>query len=357
MYKIIVLPGDGTGVEVMVEAVKVLKAVSVKLDIAVELDEALIGGASIDVLGVPVTDEVLKKCSDADAVLLGAIGGPAWDDNPLEERPEKALLGLRRELEVFTNLRPVKIYDCLKGSSPVKTEYLDGVDLLIVRELTGGLYFGQPKKIEPCGDEEKAVDTMEYKTSEIVRVAKAAFDVAENRRCKVTSVDKSNILATSQLWRKVVIETAGDYPGIALDHMLVDNCAMQLIRNPAQFDVILTENTFGDILSDEAAMLAGSLGMLPSASLGNRSAMYEPVHGSAPDIAGQNIANPVGMINSLALMLRYTCRNEEAARLLEDSVENVLNEGYMTKDIHSEGKTLVSTSEMGDRIVENINQS
>ena len=354
MYKLAVLPGDGAGSEVVTEALKVLDAVSKKYGLKYQINKGLVGGASLDVHGVPVTDEVLNICREADAVLLGAIGGPKWDDFPFDIRPESALLQLRNELGVFTNLRPVKIIEGLINTSPLKPEFLYNVDLVIVRELTGGLYFGKPQFIESIEHGEHAVDTMEYSTSEIERIATAAFEMARTRRRKVTSVDKANILLTSRLWRKTVIKAAEKYPDITLEHMLVDNCAMQLIRNPGQFDVILTENTFGDIISDEAAMLSGSLGMLPSASLGNRGCLFEPVHGSAPDIAGKNIANPIGTINSVALMIRYTFKNEEAALLIEKAVEDVINKGYRTSDIFTEECTLISTSEMGDRIFENI---
>ncbi|MCH7783326.1 3-isopropylmalate dehydrogenase [candidate division KSB1 bacterium] len=354
MYKLIVLPGDGIGPEVIVEAVKVLQAVEQKFDLRFEIEEHLAGGACIDVHGVPITDETVSCCKETGVVLLGAVGGPKWDDYPLEQRPEKALMRLRRELEVFTNLRPVTVYDRLRNYSPVKPELLKGVDILIVRELTGGLYFGEPKKIEKWNNEERAVDTMVYTTSEIERVSVAAFEAARKRKKKVMSVDKSNVLATSKLWRKVVIDVASHYPDIELQHMLVDNCAMQLILNPSGFDVILTENTFGDILSDEASVFAGSLGMLPSASLGIGKGMFEPVHGSAPDIMGKGKANPVGAIKSLAMMLRHSFGEDSAANSIENAVSDVINAGYVTADLTAEGLKLESTSEMGDRIVDQI---
>ncbi len=354
MFNIVALPGDGVGREVTTEAVRVLYEVGKKFKLDFQITEGLVGGASLDKYGTPIKDDLLEECKNANAVLLGAIGGPKWDDYPLEKRPEKGLLRLRKEMQVYSNLRPVKIYDCLNSSSTLKPEILSGVDLLIVRELTGGLYFGEPKKIEEYEDQERAVDTMEYFSSEIERIADAAFIAAQIRRKKVTSVDKANILATSQLWRRIVEKTAENYPDISLEHMLVDNCAMQLIRYPGQFDVILTENTFGDILSDEASMLSGSLGMLPSASLGNKTGLYEPVHGSAPDIAGKNSANPIGAISSASLMLRYSFKQENAADLIDNTVEKVLAEGNRTKDIFKEGDILTATSEMGDKIIEKI---
>ena len=354
MYKLIVLPGDGIGPEVIVEAVKVLQAVEQKFDLRFEIEEHLAGGACLDVHGVPITDETVSCCKETGVVLLGAVGGPKWDDYPLEQRPEKALMRLRRELEVFTNLRPITVYDRLRNYSPVKPELLKDVDILIVRELTGGLYFGEPKKIEKWNNEERAVDTMVYTTSEIERVSIAAFEAAQKRKKKVMSVDKSNVLATSKLWRKVVIDVASHYPDIELQHMLVDTCAMQLILNPSGFDVILTENTFGDILSDEASVFAGSLGMLPSASLGIGKGMFEPVHGSAPDIMGKGKANPVGAIKSLAMMLRHSFGEDSAANSIENAVSDVINAGYVTADLTAEGLKLQSTSEMGDRIVDQI---
>ncbi|MFC1555052.1 3-isopropylmalate dehydrogenase [candidate division KSB1 bacterium] len=353
MINVVILPGDGIGQEVSNEAVKVIRAIEKRFDLKINISEEIIGGASLDKFGIPVKEEVLDRCRNTDAVFLGAIGGPKWDNNPSELRPEKALLALRKVLNAYINLRPIKIFKSLIDSSPLKPELLENVDILIVRELTGGLYFGE-KKIEKTESGEHAVDTMEYSTFEIERIAKAAFDAAKIRRKKVTSVDKNNILATSQLWRRVVIEFAKEYPDIELDHLLVDNAAMQLVRYPAQFDVILTENTFGDILSDEAAMLTGSLGMLPSASLGDAGGIYEPVHGSAPDIAGKNLANPLAAINTAAMMFRFTFKNDEAAKVIEKAVEDVLDEGFRTKDLHTPGTTLLSCSEMGDKVVEKI---
>ncbi len=353
-FKVMILPGDGIGVEVTREAVKVLSAVGKKYDIELEYEEELIGGACLDKEGVPVTESVLNKCIEADAVLLGAIGGTKWDNNSAELRPEKGLLALRKKLNTFINLRPVQITDSLTGSSPLKPEVLKDVDILIVRELTGGLYFGRPKFIKTGESRNYAVDTMEYSSEEIERIAIVAFKAAMDRKKKVTSVDKANILATSQLWRKTVSEVAQGFPDITLEHMLVDNCAMQLIANPAQFDVILTENTFGDILSDEASMLSGSLGMLPSASLGNLAGLYEPVHGSAPDITGKDIANPIGSILSTAMLLRHSFQLNEPAEEIENAVSTILEEGYRTRDIFEDNMTLIGTTEFGDKITEII---
>ncbi|RMD92400.1 MAG: 3-isopropylmalate dehydrogenase [Calditrichaeota bacterium] len=351
MKKIVVLPGDGIGVEVTRAALMVLRAVSERFALSVDIKELLIGGASLDTYGVPIEEEVLSACKNADAVFLGAVGGPRWDHLPPDNRPESALLRLRKELGLFTNLRPVKIYDDLVHVSSIKSDLLRHVDILIVRELTGGIYFGEPKFIDRQNGTERAVDTLEYRNWEIERIARVAFEAARYRRKKVTSVDKANVLVTSQLWRRTVEQVAQDYPEVELEHVLVDNCAMQLMRNPQQFDVILTENMFGDILSDEAAMLAGSLGMLPSASLGESTGLYEPVHGSAPDIAGKNIANPLGAIASVAMMFRYTFKMEEAAQLIERSIQTVLESGFRCADIYSKGKRKVGTMEMAELII------
>lgn len=356
-FKLVILPGDGIGSEVCREAVKVLKEVTKIAGISIEIEEMLIGGASLDTYGVPVTEEVLASCEAAGAVFLGAIGGPEWDNNAPELRPEKGLLALRKRLGTYTNFRPVKVIDSLIGSAPLKAELVKNVDMLIVRELTGGLYFGQPKHIRENSGISEAVDTMAYNSIEIERITHAAFGAARMRKNKVTSVDKANILATSQLWRKTVDTVAREYPEVKYEHMLVDNCAMQLIRCPEQFDVILTENTFGDILSDEASVLCGSLGMLPSASLGGSGGLYEPVHGSAPDIAGKNMANPIAAINSMAMMLRYTFQQPEAAELIENAVIDVLSQGYRTRDIHTPGLKLTATDEMGSLIADSVNIS
>jgi 3-isopropylmalate dehydrogenase len=356
---IVLLPGDGIGTEVTQVAVHVLQSLCEQHDIEVKTQTFLVGGASLDAHGVPIQDHVISASQKADAVLLGAVGGPKWDQLPSHLRPEQALLKLRKELGLFNNLRPVKVYSSLVDASTLRPEIVDGVDLLVVRELTGGLYFGEPKKVTPddVNGGEKAVDTMVYHTFEIERIVRAAFDAARLRRGKVTSVDKANILFTSQLWRKTVEQIAKDYPDIQLEHMLVDNCAMQLVRNPKQFDVIVTENMFGDILSDEAAMLTGSIGMLPSASLGNGTAMYEPVHGSAPDIAGQNIANPIATIASVAMMLRYSLNLPSLAIKLESAIESVLSKGFRCADLTQGAKHIVGTIEMGKLIREHISET
>ena len=354
--KIILLPGDGIGEEVVREAEKIISFLSKRYNMDIEMESRLAGGASLDACDIPIKDDVVAACQNADAVLLGAVGGPKWDDNPAEKRPEKALLRLRKDLGLYNNLRPVMVFSSLKDASPLRPEIVEGVDLLVVRELTGGLYFGEPKGITEENGEEVGVDTMRYSVSEIERIATAAFEAARGRRKKVTSVDKANILATSQLWRKTVNRIAKSYPDIDLEHMLVDNCAMQLTRNPRQFDVILTENMFGDILSDEAAMLTGSIGMLPSASLGHSTGMYEPVHGSAPDIAGKNVANPLATLASTALMFRYSLDHEQAASDIETAISKVLNAGFNCMDMSRHARQVLSTSEMGDKILETLKQ-
>jgi len=354
-YKIAVLPGDGIGPEIVGEAVRVLKAIGKKNNIKFDLQEALVGGASIDKYGAPLTDETLKLAKGSDAVLLGAVGGPKWEGLDYSIRPERALLALRKELGLFANLRPAKIYPVLSDASTLKKEIIDGVDIMVIRELTGGLYFGTPKGVTKLPDgTERGVNTMVYTTPEIERIARVAFDVARKRRKKVTSVDKANVLETTELWRKVVIKVHKDYQDIELSHMYVDNCAMQLVRNPKQFDIIVTENTFGDILSDEAAMLTGSIGMLPSASLGGKVGLYEPIHGSAPDIAGTDKANPIATILSVAMMLRYSFNLVKEAGDIEKAVENVLNKGYRTADINQPGMKLVGCKEMGEVIMNNL---
>lgn len=351
------MPGDGIGPEIVGEALKVLKAVGKRFSAEFIASEALVGGASIDAYGKPLTDEVLKLTLGSDAVLLGAVGGPKWEGLDYSIRPERALLALRKELGLFANLRPAKIYDELIEASTLKPEVIEGVDLLVVRELTGGLYFGTPKGVETLPDgTERGVNTMVYTTPEIERIAKVGFEVARKRGKKLCSVDKANVLETTELWRKVVIKVGKDYPDVELSHMYVDNCAMQLIRNPRQFDVIVTENTFGDILSDEASMLTGSIGMLPSASIGSdkRRAMYEPIHGSAPDIAGKGIANPIATILSVAMMLKYSFDMNEASDLIERAVEKVLARGLRTADIMQPGKTKVSCVEMGAAVLKEL---
>jgi len=354
-YKIAVLPGDGIGPEIVAEAVKVLKAIGKRHNINFDMQEALVGGASIDKSGKPLTDDTLKLTKGSDAVLLGAVGGPKWERLDYSIRPERALLTLRKELGLFANLRPARIYPVLADASTLKREVVEGVDVMVVRELTGGLYFGTPRGVEKLPDgTERGVNTMVYTTAEIERIAKIAFDVARKRRKKVTSVDKANVLETTELWRKVVTKVHKDYQDVELSHMYVDNCAMQLVRNPKQFDVIVTENTFGDILSDEAAMLTGSIGMLPSASLGGKVGMYEPIHGSAPDIAGQDKANPIATILSVAMMLRFSFNLTDAADDIERAVEKVLNEGFRTADINQHGMKLVGCKGMGEAIIKEV---
>ena len=356
-YKIAVFPGDGIGPEVVREGTELLSRVAKLYDFNVEYEQGLVGGASIDAHGKPLTDPVLKLAKQSDAVLLGAMGGPKWDSLDYSIRPERALLALRQELGLFANLRPVKLFSALASASTLKREVVEGTDLLVVRELTGGIYFGQPKGVTKLPDgTERGVNTEVYTTPEIERIAKVGFDAARRRRNKVTSVDKANVLEATELWRKVVTRVYKEkgYGDVALDHMLVDNCAMQLIRDPKQFDVIVTTNMFGDILSDEAAMLTGSIGMLPSASLGGKVGMYEPVHGTAPDIAGKDMANPLATILTVALMLRHSLDQGKAADRIEKAVEDVLNEGYRTADIKDPDCKLIGCKEMGKRVREKI---
>lgn len=350
---IAVIPGDGIGPDIIAEAVNVLERVATLYGHEFSFEYLLAGGASIDEYGVPLTDETLEKARNADSVLLGAVGGPKWDGMEGKLRPEKALLALRSGLGLFCNLRPALMYKALKDASPLKSEIIgDGIDVMIVRELTGGIYFGEKTL---AVDSSWASDLMKYSVEEIERIARKAFEAARKRRCKVTSVDKANVLETSRLWRKVVSEVAKDYPDVELNHMYVDNAAMQLVRNPGQFDVIVTENMFGDILSDEASMITGSIGMLSSASLGNgKSGMYEPIHGSAPDIAGKDIANPIATILSAASMLRYSFDLDREAKAVEDAVEAVIDEGWRTFDIASKDERTVGTKEMGALIRERI---
>ena len=354
-HKIALIRGDGIGPEIVTEAKKVLDKVCEKYSHSFTYSEVLLGGASIDVHGVPLTEEAIAQAKAADAVLMGSIGGDAktspWYRLEPSKRPEAGLLAIRKALNLFANLRPAYLYRELKAACPLKEEIIgDGFDMIIVRELTGGLYFGERKTVEENGVK-KAIDTLVYNEEEIRRIAVKAFEIAEKRRKKVTSVDKANVLDSSRLWRSVVEEVAGDYPEVELEHMLVDNCAMQLVRDPKQFDVILTENMFGDILSDEASMVTGSIGMLSSASLNEtKFGLYEPSHGSAPDIAGQNKANPIATILSAAMMLRFSLDMDREADAVEAAVQKVLTEGYRTGDIMSEGCTLVGTKEMGDLI-------
>jgi len=353
-YRIALLPGDGIGVEVVKEAQKVLRAGESIWAVEFEFLEFPVGGASIDLYGVPLTEDNLEGIKSCDAVLLGAVGGPKWDDLPYEVRPEQALLRLRREFETYANLRPAKVFAPLIEASPLKEDRIQGVDILVVRELTGGLYFGEPRGIELREGEEVGVNTLIYRRGEIERIARVAFQCALKRRKKVTSVDKANILESMELWRKVVSEVGDEFPEVELEHMYVDNCSMQLIRWPAQFDVIVTTNTFGDILSDEAAMITGSIGMLPSACIGDGKGIYEPVHGTAPDIAGKDIANPIAGVLSAAMMLEYSLEMAKAARDVERAVERVLVQGYRTPDIWQEGYQKVGCREMGDKIREEL---
>lgn len=354
-YEICVLPGDGIGPEIMQVALDVLHAVGRKYDIEFTCTEALIGGCAIDACGNALPEATLELARRADAVLLGAVGGPRWDTvDPDKPRPEDGLLGIRKELGLYANLRPVHVYDALVDASPLKPEAVRGCDILIVRELTGGLYFGEHATVETAAGTH-AHDVMQYDEYEIERIARQAFDAAAKRRGKVTSVDKANVLDTGRLWRKVVHRVAVDYPDVELVDMLVDNCAMQLVMNPGQFDVILTENMFGDILSDEASMITGSIGMLSSASLNEgKFGLYEPSHGSAPDIAGKDIANPIATILSAAMMLRYSFDLDKEAKAIEDAVQQVLTEGYRTVDIMAGGCKQVGTTEMGKLICERI---
>ena len=355
-YRIGLIHGDGIGPEIVKEAKKVLDAVCEKYGHKFEYTNLLLGGASIDVHGVPLTDETIEEAKKCDAVLMGSIGGDAktspWYKLRPDKRPEAGLIKIRKSLGLFANLRPAYLYQELKDACPLKEEIIgEGFDMLIMRELTGGLYFGERSTVEENGIR-KATDTLTYSETEIRRIAIRAFDIAMKRKKKVTSVDKANVLDSSRLWRSVVEDVAKDYPEVTLEHMLVDNCAMQIVHNPCQFDVVLTENMFGDILSDEASMVAGSIGMLSSASLNEtKFGLYEPSHGSAPDIAGKNIANPIATVLSAAMMLRYSLDLDQEAEAVENAVQKILKDGYRTVDIMSEGCTQVSTSEMGDLLV------
>ncbi len=356
-YRITLLPGDGIGPEILAVTVDVLKVIGQKFEINFDFQEALIGGAAIDATGEPLPTKTLEKCRNSDAVLLAAIGGYKWDNLPRHQRPETGLLGLREGLELFANLRPATILPQLIDASSLKKEIVEGVDIMVVRELTGGIYFGKPKGIfETETGEKRGVNTMAYTESEIDRIVKVAFEIAQKRSGKLCSVDKANVLDVSQLWRDRVIKMAENYPDVELSHLYVDNAAMQLLRAPKQFDTIVTGNLFGDILSDAAAMLTGSIGMLPSASLGaSNPGVFEPVHGSAPDIAGQDKANPLAQVLSAAMMLRYGLNQPEAASKIEEAVQSALNQGYRTGDIMSEGMKLVSCSEMGKVLLEILN--
>ena len=360
--KILLLPGDGVGPEVVVQVKKILNWLNKNKSLDFKIDEDLVGGASLDKHGVPITEDVFYKALESEAVILGAVGGPKWDNIEFQKRPERALLKLRKELKLFANLRPAICFKQLVDASSLKPEIISGLDIMIVRELTGGIYFGEPRGIEPIeNNERKGINTHTYTTSEIQRVARVAFDLAKKRKNKVTSCEKSNVMEAGILWREEVQSLKDkEYKKIELEHMLADNCAMQLLRNPKQFDVIVTDNLFGDILSDEAAMLTGSLGLLPSASLGARDkngktrSMYEPVHGSAPDIAGKNIANPIATILSLSMALRYSLDLDKEADQIDKAVQSVLDDGLRTKDILSKNMKEVSTSDMGDAIISKL---
>jgi len=346
--------GDGIGPEVTAQAVRVLKAVDAKYRIGFEFTEAPVGGSAYDRYGTPLPAESLEKAKKADAVFLGAVGGPKWEKLDYSVRPERGLLGLRSEMDLYANIRPARMFGPLIDASTLKREVVEGIDLVVIRELTGDVYFGKPRGVEKYEGGKRGVNTMVYTTPEIARIARVAFEIARKRRKKVCSVDKANVLECTELWREVVTEVHGEYPDVELSHMYVDNAAMQLIRNPKQFDVMLTGNLFGDILSDEASMLTGSIGMLPSASLNGKKGMYEPIHGSAPDIAGKGIANPIASILSVAMMLEYTFDNGPAARDIETAVAAVLEKGSRTADIYSAGTTKVSTTEMGDLILKEL---
>jgi len=353
--KVLVLSGDGIGVEVTEVSLKLLDIVGRKHAIGFEFEKAPFGGSSLDAHGVPVTEEVLEKAKSSDAVLMGAVGGPKWESLEHQMKPESGLLALRKELDAFANLRPAVVYPALADASSLKREVVEGTDIMVVRELTGGIYFGKPRGIEDMpGGGQKAYNTLVYSTGEVERIARVAFDIARKRKKKLTSIDKANVLEVMQLWRDIVSRIGeNEYPDVELDHLYVDNAAMQLIRRPKSFDVILAGNMFGDIISDEAAQLTGSLGMLPSASIG-KGAIYEPVHGSAPDIAGQDIANPIASVLTSAMMLKYSLNEDEAAKELEQAVEAVLEKGYRTADIYQEGTKKVGCEEMGSLLVAEI---
>jgi 3-isopropylmalate dehydrogenase len=360
-FELAVLLGDGVGPEVAKEAIRVLQAVGGKFGHTFNLRHGLVGGVAIDETGTALPDDDLKMCQSSDAVLLGAVGGPKWDDPQAEVRPEDGLLALRKGLGLFANLRPVRVFPMLVDSANLKPDVIRGADFIFVRELTGGLYFGRPKRRWTTSRGRRAVDTMAYSEQEIERIVRVGFELACGRKNKLISVDKANVLESSRLWRKVAMEVAEQYPDVELEHMLVDACAMRLIQNPTYLDVVVTENTFGDILTDEASMLAGSMGMLPSASLAgvpregvNIFGLYEPIHGSAPRRAGLNMANPIATILSAAMMLRYSFGLKEEARAVELAVDEVLEEGYRTYDIMGEGKTKVGTKEMGDLIFRKV---
>ncbi len=352
---IAVLPGDGIGPEVVREALKIIKVIESKLGLTINIDDAPVGGAGYEATGRPLPDASLAMARNADAVLLGAVGGPRWEHIDFSLRPERALLGLRSSLGLYANLRPARIFSALVDASTLKREVVEGLDILVVRELIGGIYFGQPRGVDTLEDgTRRGFNTLVYTEPEIERIARVAFDVAGKRNNSVCSVDKANVLESTNFWREVVTNMHSCYADVTLSHMYVDNCAMQLVRNPKQFDVILTTNMFGDILSDEASMLTGSIGMLPSASLGEKHAMYEPIHGSAPDIAGQELANPLATILSVAMMFKYSLNREQPSAWIEAAVESVLAKGVRTRDIMSRGMKEVGTQAMGDLVAEEL---
>jgi 3-isopropylmalate dehydrogenase len=351
-YRIAVLPGDGIGPEVTGEAVRVLQAVGKHAGIRFEFEHALVGGAAIDATGGPLPPQTLALCRASRAILFGSVGGPKWDHLPQEQRAERGLLAIRKDLDLYANLRPATCFPMLVDASPLKRSVVEGTDIMVIRELTGGLYYGEPRGVEQFADgSARAVNTMVYTSREIERVARVGFEVARKRRRRLASVDKANVLAVSTLWREVVTRVGAAYPDVVLEHVLVDNCAMALVQRPTHFDTIVTENTFGDILSDEAAILAGSMGMLASASLGGGVGLYEPVHGTAPDIAGQGVANPIAAILSAAMLLRYSLDRVDDADRVERAVRRVLEQGHRTRDIAEPGGKTVGTREMGDLIV------
>ena len=355
MSKILILPGDGIGKEIVAQAVKVIDSLNANHDMGMSLVEGLIGGVAYDETGSPLPEETINSAKSCDSILLGAVGGPKWESLERDLRPERGLLGIRAELDLFANLRPAILYPQLANASSLKTEIVSGLDLMIVRELVGGIYFGEPRGVEVRDGERFGINSATYYESEIARIGHSAFQIAQKRGKRVCSVDKANVLEVCELWREVMEEVSRDYPDVALSHMYVDNAAMQLVRDPKQFDVMVTSNLFGDVLSDCAAMLTGSIGMLPSASLNkNNYGMYEPIHGSAPDISGKDIANPLATILSVSMMLRYSLDQEELADKINSAVSEVLDQGYRTSDISSEGDKIVGTEEMGDLIVKAI---
>ena len=355
MSKILILPGDGIGKEIVAQAVKVIDSLNANHDMGMSLVEGLIGGVAYDETGSPLPEETINSAKSCDSILLGAVGGPKWESLERDLRPERGLLGIRAELDLFANLRPAILYPQLANASSLKTKIVSGLDLMIVRELVGGIYFGEPRGVEVRDGERFGINSATYYESEIARIGHSAFQIAQKRGKRVCSVDKANVLEVCELWREVMEEVSRDYSDVALSHMYVDNAAMQLVRDPKQFDVMVTSNLFGDVLSDCAAMLTGSIGMLPSASLNkNNYGMYEPIHGSAPDISGKDIANPLATILSVSMMLRYSLNQEELADKINSAVSEVLDQGYRTSDISSEGDKIVGTEEMGDLIVKAI---